>query len=86
MKEMWVKCMVWPGMFATEAVVVIKVADGQQVSFFVPIEKVDPKPTAGCVEGRIRVRYEASDKAELVTIPSPQPVTIAVNKGELLAA
>lgn len=77
----WLKCQsINVGMFSDEFLVVIKTADGEQASFFVPKEFVKTD------ESLIQVKTTSYDRMPeyLVTIPTSQPEVISIDANDLV--
>ena len=86
-KSVWLRCRIGKGMFSSEAVVVISMADGNEMAFFVPIGAVRPAPEAAKeLEGRVQVHVQRLSNVIWATIPAPQPATVPVREGDLVTA
>lgn len=82
-QKQWLACRVEPGMFSSERLVRIRLRDGRDVTFLVPVEAV--KETAGG-EGQIAVRVFDRDGGAWVEIPTPNPVAVPADTDKLNAA
>ncbi len=81
----WLRCKVGKGMFATEAVVVVNLANGKEMAFFVPIDQVEPTPEVRQeLDGRVRVLIQRLEDGAWATIPAPQPAVVPVQDDDLL--
>lgn len=74
----WLRCeSIERGMFSDELAVVVRRRNGGDESHFVPASSVD--------KGRSRVRVQVSEAGPVTwaTLPTPQPISIAVDKSLL---
>lgn len=78
-KQGWLQCeKVVRGMFSDELAVVVKRSNGEQVSYFVPMQDVDKE------QGRVRVSVREVDSFLWATLPTPYHDTIAVEKSSVV--
>lgn len=82
MKTGWLVCdEITKGMFSDELVVVVTRSNGEQVSYFVPADKVERE------QKRVRVRFgDIQGRSHLfwATLPTSEPVTIPVEKSYIV--
>ncbi len=72
----WLQCeSVGPGMFSDERSVVVSRRNGATEAHFVPAKEVE--------RDRVRVAVRSAGSLMWATLPTPDPVTIAVNKSHL---
>jgi hypothetical protein len=73
----WLRCeSVAPGMFSDECAVVVSRRNGMTEAHFVPAAEVE--------RDRVRVSITATGALLWATLPTPEPVTIAIDETQLL--
>lgn len=83
MSTQWLPCVVQPGMFSTERLVVLLDKSGERISTFVDARFVRGEPGEA---GQVLVQAFEDDDATWAMIPSEQQEILWVNEGDLVPA
>ena len=83
MNELWMRCKVVKGMFSDELTVLVKTLSGDDVSVFVPRDRVQGQVDH---EGRVKVRSFESEAKLWAVLPNESQTVIPVEAGQLLMA
>ena len=84
MFERWLRCRIFKGMFSDElAIQIVQRGDPQELSVFVPKDKVQGKVDA---EGRVRVRVFHQGNLAWAVLPMESQTTVPVDESQLSAA
>jgi hypothetical protein len=83
MGERWLLCKIVKGMFSDELAVLVRTTSGEEVSVFVPRDRVQGSVDE---EGRVKIRsFEAQSKLWAV-LPNETQTVIPVDAGQLQTA
>lgn len=80
MTSVWLRCEIVKGMFSDEVTVVIRSQDGEEISAFVPRDRVEEK------ERRVLVQVFKNGGGKFAVLPNESQTVVGINESELVAA
>lgn len=80
MAQFWLRCQVAKGMFSDEVTVIVQSQDGEEISAFVPRERVEE------ANGRVKVRVFDEKGGRFAVLPNENQTVVGIRDSELAAA